>query len=177
VFQAVKSIVRKELYRGASPIEGESLQQALARYMSSSAQIPAYLRLGVVLDPSGEVRFAGGLIVERLAEETGMPFLDDEAFADRYACIEESDLEVLVRELAEGVLLGEPVQQIWQKPLVWQCRCSAERTESALTIFGRSAIQEMLVEDGQAEIICDFCGHPWVIPGERLQEILNALPG
>jgi molecular chaperone Hsp33 len=84
---------------------------------------------------------------------------------------------VPVRELAEGVLLGEPVQQIWQKPLVWQCRCSAERTESALTIFGRSAIQEMLVEDGQAEIICDFCGHPWVIPGERLQEILNALPG
>ena len=177
IFQAVKSVVRKELYRGASLLDEESLQQALSRYMASSAQIPAYLRLGAIMDTAGQVSFAGGLIVERLAEEAGMPFLDDEAFAKRYERIEGSDLEGIVREVADGSLFGEPVQQIWQKPLVWQCRCSAQRTEAALTVFGRSAVREMLDEDGQAEVICDYCGHPWVIPGERLQAILEALPG
>ena len=172
---AVKSIVRKELYRGAVAVENESLEAALSRYMASSAQIPAFLRLGASVDADGLVRFAGGLIVERLAEEPGMPWLDDEAFEQQFATVAERALETLVEDLMSGSLLGEPTQTIWQKPLVWQCRCTIERTEAALSAFGRAALVDMADEDGEARIECDFCGQVRTITGERLREIAKLL--
>jgi molecular chaperone Hsp33 len=170
---AVKSIVNKELYRGASLIAGETLEQAMARYMRESAQIPAILRMCAEVESDGTIAFAGGIIVERLADEPGMPSVTREAFEDRFTELADIAPRTVVSELQAGRLLDDPVQEIWRRPLEWRCRCSRERTEGALVALGRATLMEMIDEDGGAEITCNFCGTAWQVSVDRLLELAD----
>jgi molecular chaperone Hsp33 len=41
--------------------------------------------------------------------------------------------------------------------------------------LGRIELEAILLEDGNAEVVCQFCNEPYVFKGEQLQELLTKI--
>ena len=55
----------------------------------------------------------------------------------------------------------------------FKCRCSKDRSLSALKILGKNELQEMINEDGKAELICQFCKKVYVVKEEELRSLID----
>lgn len=138
-------------YQGIVALEGDSLARALDNYFQNSEQLPT--RVWLVAD---EQR-AAGMLVQRLPGETG----DTDAW-NRAETLAETitDDELLklnaptiIRRLyhEEDIRLFDPV------PFHFQCTCSRERVGQVLRSLGQDEMQDILEEQGQVEVHCDFC--------------------
>ena len=158
------------MYRGVTEVAG-SLEQALGHHLTTSTQVHAVLRLGCQIGADGEVRQAGGLLLERLPDEPGHPELSSDAFAERYAWVTDADLGHLLTQIAFGQLGGEKLDVLESHAITWRCRCSTERIEATLASLGKAALEEMIAEDHGAEITCNFCGTAYQVSEQRLREL------
>lgn len=144
---AIKSIGRRELYRGVTPIEGVSLEAALRHHLSSSAQVKAGLTITVRSDPDGAITSATGTYVERLP---GAP---------------------------AGPMDPTTLNELEKRALRWHCTCSQQRVESMLIAVGPDELRAMRVEDGGADVTCDFCLSVYHVDSPRLLELETAARG
>ena len=55
----------------------------------------------------------------------------------------------------------------------FKCRCSRERSLSALKILGENEIEKMLKEDGKAELTCQFCKNIYFINKAELISLMD----
>ncbi len=175
ILVAIKSANGREVYRGSSAVEGETVEAALQRYLVSSVQIGAAIRLGAVWEDDGSIGFAGGVLVERLPEEPGLPSISADEFAERAARLTAGNVDELVYGVIGGELGDERVEVLEDNTIVWQCRCSRERVEQTLIALGGNEIRSILAEQGKAEVSCHFCNRNEVIEGPRLEELLAGL--
>ena len=78
--------------------------------------------------------------------------------------------------------------QLWDtfrtlEPLAprFSCTCSTERVKGMLTSLGEDEVQDILAEQGQVEVGCDFCGRQYrfdaVDVGELFTPGQNQPPG
>ena len=87
--------------------------------------------------------------------------------------------EGLVRGLLDEIFGGLPEdykpQVLETRDIRWECDCSRERIEQVLMTIGREDLQEIIEEDGQAELQCHFCLKKYQFNKEELQEILEKI--
>lgn len=171
ILVAIKSVGPREVYRGITEIAGVTLERALGEHLGTSTQVDAILRVGCVQGPDGRVTRAGGLLLERLPEEPGLPSLPHAAFEERYGWVRDADLSDLLTEAAFGALRGERIEVLEKRPLVWQCRCTVERIEATLIALGAETLQTLIDEDHGAEITCNFCEQVVRVSEARLAEL------
>lgn len=168
---AMKSLGQHELYRGVAPVEDETFEDALARFLKQSQQVDARVRILARLDKDAHVRFAAGLMVERL------PGTSPEAFA---AAIDEamagSEFEHLMTELAMGQLAGQPVEVLGGQDFVFQCSCNATRVAGMLRALGPEELRSMKEEQGGAEITCNYCNERYAYDADALDALMAGLP-
>ncbi len=55
----------------------------------------------------------------------------------------------------------------------FKCRCSRNRSISALKLLGKKELEKIQTEDGKAELNCHFCNNFYVIEEEELKEIIK----
>lgn len=168
---AIKHAPSGEVYRGATGIEGETLEHALTRHLATSDQIDVVLRLGSTTAPDGTVRSAGGLLIERLPEEPSLPSLSLHDFVLRYAWIRGADLQDLLLSAAFGTLGGEPIELLERSEIQWRCRCSQDKIESTLHVIDTTTLDAMIAEDHGATVTCNFCSAQYTVTEQRLVEI------
>ena len=65
---AIKSNARAELYRGITQVEKVTLEQALWEHLTNSSQVDVLLRIKVAVDGQGQLRFAAGILLVRVAQ-------------------------------------------------------------------------------------------------------------
>lgn len=169
MISATKSLLREELYRGISEVQGETMEAALDRFFRSSQQSDALVRLGVSLDDEGIVASAAGLLIERLPEG------DTTAFNTFIQPLREMPISELSDSLAFGLLGGEPVEVLGTSDLVFRCGCSSERVRSTLRALGRIELAEMIAEQGGAEVICHYCNEVYTFDAASLEAIRGTI--
>ncbi|WAT00811.1 Hsp33 family molecular chaperone HslO [Rouxiella chamberiensis] len=145
-----------ERYQGVVGLEGETLAECLEDYFMRSEQLPTriFIRTG---ESEGKAA-AGGMLLQVLpAQET-----DAEEFshlAQLTTTIKAEELftlpanEVLYRLYhQEEVTLYEP------QDVCFKCTCSRQRCADALLTLPDAEILEMLEEDKEIDMHCDYCG-------------------
>tara|TARA_Y100001968_G_scaffold279094_1_gene274810 strand:+ start:1121 stop:2020 length:900 start_codon:yes stop_codon:yes gene_type:complete len=55
----------------------------------------------------------------------------------------------------------------------FKCRCSRERSLSALKILGKNELEQMISEDGKAELTCQFCKNVYLVNKEELISLMD----
>ena len=73
--------------------------------------------------------------------------------SDISGLLREQPPEALIRPLFDGL---EP-EIIAREPLEYRCDCSRERMERVLISMGRAELEDMIQEQGGAELTCHFC--------------------
>jgi molecular chaperone Hsp33 len=174
---AIKADAKREIYRGITRLDDETLEVALRSHLAGSDQVEVFLRIGTLQTEDGQVIFAGGLLVERLPEDPNLPSIGIEAFRARFAGIEEPPVEELLTSLAFGHILDEPVELLDNRSLVWRCSCSQARIEAVLRDLPSQELIEMLEEDRGAEVTCHFCNIAYRVDETRLAQLITEKAG
>ena len=85
----------------------------------------------------------------------------------------------MVQKLLEEIFADMPdeymPQILEEREIRWNCDCSHERMARALATIGRHDMQEIIEEDGHAELQCHFCLKKYDFDREELTEILQSM--
>lgn len=163
----------REPYTGSAPLVSGEIGEDLTAYLWRSEQTPSLVSLGVLVNPDGSVRAAGGLLVQVLpgADPAWSRRLEDNARA-LAGISRRIEAGVSPAEMVETVLEGFPARMLGQGPVRFGCACSRERVEGLLAALGRQELTQMLEENEGAEMTCRFCGERYVFGADDLRRLL-----
>lgn len=170
----IKDLGMKEPYRGSVPIISGELGEDFTYYFAKSEQTPSAVAVGVLVNPDGTVRAAGGFVIQLL------PGMSEEHIAE----IEQrlAGLRPLTELLDEGLTMEQILSQVVdgveimeKSEAVFRCQCSTDRVERTLISMGRSEIEQLLAEDETVEVICHFCNEQYRFDNDQLRLILDKI--
>jgi molecular chaperone Hsp33 len=152
-------------------VTGE-IAEDITVFLAQSEQISSAVLLGVYLEPSGVVR-SGGVILQALpdAEEAALRLL--EANVRALGQLTDAMRRVSLLEIIEELCWGLEFELLTQDalPLRFECRCNDEKALDALAYFAPEEREQMIREDGGAEVVCHWCGEARWLGPEQLRSI------
>lgn len=171
----VRTFRLKEPFVGITELVSGEIAEDFASYFFHSEQTPTIVALGVFVDGEGKVSAAGGVFIQALpgAEEEDLVRLEE--VIQRMAPVTTMLLDGLSPEqiLDRYFSVFEP-KILDRLPLAYDCPCSRKKMERALASLPLSDLQD-LVEDGQAELVCEFCMKKYHFSGKELEELVSTL--
>lgn len=170
----IKDYGLKEPFVGKSALVSGEIAEDLASYFMHSEQQPSIVSLGVNINPDLSVKSAGGFIIQPL------PFAEDEVIDKLEALVTEMPTmtELFTQgltpiEMAERVMKGFGVEITSESEIDFVCDCSKDKFEKGIITLSTEDIQEIIEEDGQAEVQCHFCNSKYHFSKEDLEHILG----
>ena len=158
-------------YTSTSPIQSGEVAEDLAYYLYASEQVPSTISLGVLVDPDYHTVVAGGFIVQALPDAT------DEALAQVEKNINELGpiTEYLKahpdgKGLMKRVLDGLTVNEVYNEPIHFQCRCGRDRFGAVLMTL-REEDKQAILEDEVTELVCHYCNEKYHFTREELKDM------
>lgn len=175
-----------ERYQGVTPLEGESLEEAIVAYFDQSEQIPTAIKLAVgkIAVPGGrEYWRAGGIIAQfvpgeggtrergesmAMAEQDQESWNRAEAFLNTTKADELLDPNLSAENLLYRLFHEDGVRIFDPNPVMANCGCNREKIMAVLSRYSEDNLADM-IEDGVIRVSCDFCrtdyifdenGHP-----------------
>ena len=172
----IKDLGLKEPYVGTVDLLGGEIAEDLAAYFVESEQIPSACGLGVLVDRDRSVLAAGGYLIQLL------PGAGEDVIAKVeggiYAAPSVTNLlkdDPDPAHLLQTVLSDFELEILETAPIEYRCYCSRERTERALISLGSGELEEILNEQGKAELTCQFCDKVHVFSGDELRKMIAEL--
>lgn len=163
----------REPVRGSSEIVSGEIAEDLTNYLYVSEQTPSSIGLGVLVDTDYTAKAAGGFMIQP------MPDADEEIITKL-----EENLKNLrpvttmiaeskgPKEIIEEIMTGFQMEFLTTTELGFKCQCSKERLEDVLLNLNRDDMLS-LIEDGQAEVCCQFCGAKYNFTKAELEHLLK----
>lgn len=186
----IKDLGLREPYVGTiALVDGEIADDLTAYYYISEQQNTA-ISLGVKVDVDCTIKAAGGMIIQMLpnAQEEAVDALEAmlEKLPPITSLIEEvseanagKSEEGVLQAMADRIFADMPEEYSAEtldfKSMRWYCDCSEERLEKILMTIGVKDLTEIIEEDGQAELVCQFCCKKYHFDKEHLERILEAV--
>ena len=170
-------------------VDGEIADDLTAYYYISEQQNTA-ISLGVKVDVDWSIKAAGGMFIQMLpgGDEKSVDALE-EMLADLppITTIVEEAVEAGNGKTEEGILQSMldrtfgnmpeayKVKVLSFRDLRWECDCSRPRLEKVLMTIGKKDLTEIIEEDGQAELVCQFCRKKYHFSKDELMKLLEAI--
>ena len=186
----IKDLGLREPYVGTiALVDGEIADDLTAYYYISEQQNTA-ISLGVKVDTDCSVMAAGGMIIQMLpdADEGAVDALEEmladlapittiveEAAAEAEGQGEERILSLMMDRIFGEMPEDYKVSGLEFRDLRWECDCSEERLEQVLMTIGEKDLSDIIEEDGQAELVCQFCCKKYHFDKEHLERILASI--
>ena len=186
----IRDLGLKEPYMGTIALVNGEIAEDLTAYFFISEQKNTSVALGVKIERDLTVGAAGGMIIQMLpdADEGAVDALEEmigqmEPITTTISRLQESRKgwteTALVRAMVAEIFSGLPeeyeIKILEEREIKWDCDCSRERIEQALMTIGEEDLQQILDEDGQAELQCQFCLKKYQFDRPQLQAILDSI--
>ena len=156
------------LYQSLVPLEGETLEQIFAHYLSQSEQLTASLHLyanadalcGLLLEklPAAEARDPDGW--NRVTQLAATLTLDETRDVQPY--------DLLTRLFPEELLRVFPLY-----PVEYHCPYDPEKVKDMLRSLGRAEVEAILAEMGEIVIRNEMCNHEYRFNAEAVEQIFR----
>lgn len=169
---------QKQPFTGTVQLVSGEIGDDIAYYLQQSQQIRSLVSVGVYLDAFGQVRAAGGLLIEVMpgVEEAVVEKIQDNAekltTSVSKLIMDGAHSAELVKPYFEGIPFTELDHD---HPIVYSCPCDKDRVLRALETFGVEELQDMIDKSEEAEVTCQMCGRPYKIPVSELEDVKNRL--
>ena len=170
----IRDLGLREPYIGYSNLVSGEIADDLAHYFYLSEQQPSAINLGVLIDKDISVKAAGGYMLQLL------PNIEDEDIDRIEKVINNAkpistliDEGLTPEEIMEE-LFGEFEMEVLEKRYInYECNCEREKIEGVLISLGEKEINDMIEEDGKAEVVCHFCNKKYNFSKEDLQNLID----
>lgn len=169
---------QRQPFNGTVEMVSGEVGDDIAHYLHQSHQIRSIVSLGVYLDTFGQVKSAGGVIIEV------MPGVEDDVINKIEKNVETHAISVskilleggTPEDLVKPYLEGIPFTRLpHDHPMRYYCPCTVERVKRALTTLGVEGLQEMIDDNKPADITCEVCGRKYQLSVEELSDLREEL--
>ena len=127
-----RDIGLREPYSGSSALVSGEIAEDLAAFLTESDQLGSACALGVLVNPDGSVKAAGGFIMQLMpnaAEETVKALEDNIFLMDQLTTIlDEDGAETVIAQVFKGLEWHKTAES----DMAYKCYCSRERVLGAL---------------------------------------------
>lgn len=186
----IKDLGLKEPYMGTIALVNGEIAEDLTAYFFISEQQNTSVALGVKIERDYKVGAAGGMIIQMLpgAEEGSVDALEEmigkmpplttliDGVSKRCAGKSEDGIVLeLMNEIFGEMPVEYKVEPLESREIRWNCDCSEKRLEKALMSIGKTDLTEILEEDGEAELQCQFCLKKYHFDKPHLERILEEM--
>lgn len=186
----IKDLGLKESYMGTIALVNGEIAEDLTAYFFISEQQNTSVALGVKIERDYKVGAAGGMIIQMLpgAEEGSVDALEEmigkmpplttliDGVSKRCAGKSEDGIVLeLMNEIFGEMPEEYKVEPLESREIRWNCDCSEKRLEKALMSIGKTDLTEILEEDGEAELQCQFCLKKYHFDKPHLERILEEM--
>ncbi len=173
--QVTRSFEVGQPYVGIVALQSGEIGDDIAGYLAESAQIPSVVAVGVLANPQG-IKAAGGAIAQVMpgADERTIERLEENArtmLPITTQIANGASVEDLARALAGPLTL----RLLGEHELIFRCRCSRQRVETALLALGGEELRKILTEQQNAEAICEFCKKRYVLSLPEVENLIARL--
>ncbi|QIZ49609.1 Hsp33 family molecular chaperone HslO [Dickeya zeae] len=158
-----------ERYQGVVGLDGEDVAACLENYFQQSEQLPT--RLFIRTGEHDGRQCAAGMLLQVLPAQHGNRE-DFDHLTQLTATVKAEELfglpanDVLYRLYhQENVTLYEP------QPVAFKCHCSRERCADALMTLPADEVSDILAQDGQIDMHCDYCGSHYLFNTQDIDNI------
>lgn len=165
-----KDLGMREPFTGMVRLQTGEVGEDFAYYFAASEQTPSAVSVGVLVSPTGSVQAAGGMIVQM------MPGASEEAvsFCERTAASMPPMTQLIDSgKTAEDIIrmFFPDAKMLGTRDVRYHCGCSREHYADALAAISDADLEEMILDEKPAEIICQYCGTRYLFSTEELKEI------
>jgi len=182
VVHVVRDLGLREAFSGETALISGEIDEDVEHYLTASEQIDSALSCDGLLEPGGgAIAIAGGVLVQALPGSGGAEVvagvrarLRDGALIQALAGHPPS-AEALARAVLGPDAPGLQVLDV--RPVIFHCPCSRDRAAASLTLLGNAELGAMILNDGKAEVICNFCRERYEFSEAELEGIRRDAAG
>ena len=166
-----KDLGMREPYIGKTPLTSGEIGEDVATYYLTSEQQPSIVFVNTWLETDMSVVNAGGITIKP------MPGCSEETLTEIESRISEisnfpmylmtEDIDHVLKKIFEGMHLA--ILDRREPKLL--CDCSHDRFAAVLATLGRKELEDMITEDGGAEIVCRFCNKKYQFSADELRSL------
>lgn len=154
----------RQPYQGIVPLRGQTVAEVLEDYMQQSEQLLTRIWLSATPDR------VAGLLLQRMPHDGGQPTADqaqaEQSWETAQALCETISSQELVSistdTLVHRLFWETPVVSLESLPVRWHCGCDRNRVAGMLRSLGAQEVNDIVREQGQVTVTCEFCGTPYV---------------
>ena len=178
----IRDVGLRENFSGSTAISSGEIDEDVERYLTESEQIESALACDTTVDADGRITGSAGVLVQALPGSEGAidvavarGLLAEGALARIVGAGVPASGEDLVAAVFAG-RLGE-VRVLDRRPVRFFCACSRDRAGASLAILGSADLSAMILDDGKAEVICNFCRARYDFDDKELEQIRRQTAG
>ncbi len=168
----VRDLQMGQPYVGQVPLATGEVGDDLTLYFARSEQLPSAVGLGVLVDVDYSVKAAGGFIISL------MPGADEDTISlvERGLSSITSVTDLIVQgkgceDILSMLLPGVVLEEMEIMTPSYHCGCSLEKMERGMISLGVEELEDIIQEQGEADLVCHFCNKHYHISRERLEEL------
>ena len=172
----IKDIGLKDPVTGTTMLVNGEIAEDITRYFVESEQIPSACALGVLVGTEQQVKQAGGYLVQLMPGHTEKDIDKlEENIKNAGAITTMLETGMTLEEIVYKVLDGFDVEILEESNFEYRCNCSREKVIRALISMGRKELTELMNEQKNTEVTCQFCDKVYSFTNDEIGELLNKI--
>lgn len=171
-----KDLHMAENWTGTVELQSGEIGDDFAYYFTMSEQTPSAVSVGVSIDRDGNVKSAGGMILQMMPDATDQDIRICEhvleglkPMSQLIAEYDDVNLGQLIRDMFEDAEILET------SDIAFSCGCSKETSEKVLMTLPKEEVEQLLGQEGTVEVTCNFCNERYAFDKEDLKKILGKM--
>jgi len=174
----IKDMGLKEPYVGQVPLVSGEIAEDIANYYAVSEQTPCAVALGVLVNPDGTIKQAGGFFIQLMpgAPEDIISALETKT-ASFGSVTGRLDSGMSARDMLFDILGSFGVEITDEITPEYKCDCSKERVGRALISLGKKELLDILEKDKKARAECHFCRKTYEFSDDELRKLIADATG
>lgn len=164
ILNVIKSFDEEKNFSSQVPVSSGDIASNFASYFFNSEQLPTIINLGVELDKEGNVSSARGYIIQLM---TGYSEEDVEYLEKMTLATLDKNIDVCINDMFPDF------KRLENTGVKFACDCGKEKFEKGLKSLNKEELKQILEEDGQLEVVCNFCSEKYLFNEEEIKKIIE----
>ena len=170
----IRDLHMKEPYVGTVSLLGGEIAEDVAAYFVESEQVPTVCALGVLVNRDQSVQLAGGYLLQL------MPGYPDELIDQLELAVSAAgnittmmQNGLTAQQIIYQLLPGMEVELLETTSVSYKCYCSRERVTTAVIALGADEMQDIIDQQENITVNCQFCDTVYTFTPDDIREILR----
>ncbi len=169
----IKDLRLKEPYVGQVPLQSGEIGEDFALYFTSSEQTPSLVSVGVLV--AEKVVSAGALVIQLMPGASESAIMSIENSAGMFMDISKTLANDHLEGTCEQLLTHLQPELLEKLPVAYHCGCSRKKVEKLLMQLGEKELEDMIREQGGAQVDCHFCNTRRNFTAEELRALIKRI--